>query len=164
MVALVVHALLGLTVLVLVIRSNPAIFSRLPVGPQVSALELFYYVVGVASVALGWYFNFRYVQEYSVPGAHNPLWGPGSWWEFMGLGYANPAASSASQDYTIMSVLIFPVWVIVDGRRRGINRAWLYILFILFASSAFPWAFYLATVERQRRLQQAGQPTGVSVG
>jgi hypothetical protein len=165
MVSLVVHALLGIVVLVILIRANGAIFRRVPVGPRVSALELFYYVVGIASIGLGYYFNHQYVQEYSVPGEHNALWGEhGSWREFMALGYANPAASSASEDYTIMSVLIFPVWAVVDGRRRGINLAWLYIAFILFFSSSFAWAFYLATVERQHRHEKAGQATGVSVG
>jgi hypothetical protein len=55
-------------------------------------------------------------------------------------------------------LLIFPVWAIVDGRRRGIKNAWLYIAFILFFSSASAWAFYLAAVERQRRHQLAAVP------
>jgi Terpene cyclase DEP1 len=150
MVSLFVHALLGVAVLAFIVRANSAIFTRFQTGPQVSALELFYYVVGVASIALGYYFNYHYVQEYVIPSS-NPIWGPGSWQEFIALGYTNPAASSASEDYTIMSLLIFPVFAIVDGRRRGIKHAWLYIGFILFASSAFAWAFYLATAERQRR-------------
>jgi hypothetical protein len=157
MVSFFVHAILGVAVLVFIIRSNSAIFTRFQTGPQVSALELFYYVVGVASIALGYYFNFHYVQEYATPSS-NPVWGPGSWQEFISLGYTNPAASSASEDYTIMSLLIFPVFAVVDGRRRGIKHAWLYIGFILFASSAFAWAFYLATVERQRRQQHAAAP------
>jgi hypothetical protein len=155
MVALLVHLLIGFAALAVIIKSNSAIFARYQTSPQVSALEIFYYVVGVASVVLGYYFNYRYVQEYSVPGAHNAIWGHGSWAEFIGLGYANPAAASASQDYTIMSLLIFPVWVIIDGRRRGIKRAWLYCVLLLVTSSAFPWAFYLATAERQRRHQHA---------
>ena len=150
MVSLFVHALLGVAVLVFIVRSNSATFTRFQTGPRVSALELFYYVVGVASIALGYYFNYHYVQEYVIPSS-NPIWGPGSWQEFIALGYTNPAASSASEDYTIMSLLIFPVFAIVDGRRRGIKHAWLYIGFILFASSAFAWAFYLAMAERQRR-------------
>ena len=150
MVSLFVHALLGVAVLVFIVRSNSATFTRFQTGPRVSALELFYYVVGVASIALGYYFNYHYVQEYVIPSS-NPIWGPGSWQEFIALGYTNPAASSASEDYTIMSLLIFPVFAIVDGRRRGIKHAWLYIGFILFATSAFAWAFYLATAERQRR-------------
>ena len=153
MVSLVVHALLGVVVFVVIVKSNPAIFARFQTGSQVSALEVFYYVVGVASIALGYYFNYQFVQDYSTPSS-NPIWGPGNWQEFIALGYVNPAAGSASQDYTIMSLLIFPVFAIVDGRRRGINHAWLYIGFILFASSASAWAFYLAAVERQRRHQQ----------
>ena len=121
--------------------------------------DRFYWVAGIASVILGYYFNNSYVAEYApAGGAHNFIWGPGSWWEFITLGYANPAASSASQDYTIMSVLLFPIWSIVDGRRRGIKHAWLFCGFILFASSAFAWAAYLATVERQHRHQQLGAP------
>ena len=50
-----------------------------------------------------------------------------------------------------MSLLIFPVFVVVDARRRGIKGSWLYCLLLLVTSSAFAWAFYLATVERQRR-------------
>ncbi len=158
MVALLVHLVIGFTVMTVIIKSNTTVFARFQTGPQVSALEVFYYIVGIASVVLGYYFNYRYVQEYSVPGQHNAIWGHGSWAEFIGLGYANPAAASASQDYTIMSLLIFPVWVIVDGRRRGIKRAWLYCVLLLVTSSAFPWAFYLASIERQRRHQQVGAP------
>jgi hypothetical protein len=150
MVSLIVHALLGVVALAVIVKSNAAIFARFPTGSQVSALEVFYYVVGLASIALGYYFNYHFVQDYSTPDS-NPIWGPGSWQQFIALGYDNPAASSASQDYTIMSLLIFPVWAIVDGRRRGIKNAWLYIGFILFFSSASAWAFYLAAVERQRR-------------
>jgi hypothetical protein len=155
MVAIIVHLVLAFATLAVIVKLNPTIFARFASGPQVSKLEVFYYVVGIASVVLGYYFNHRYVLEYSVPGSHNAIWGPGSWSEFIMLGYENPAASSASQDYTIMSLLLFPVWSIVDGRRRGIRHAWLYCGFLLFASSAFAWAFYLASVERQRRHRQA---------
>jgi hypothetical protein len=65
--------------------------------------------------------------------------------------FANPAASSAGQDYTAGNVLLLPLMTIVDGRRRGIARPWLYFVSTLFTSFAFGWAFYLATVERQRR-------------
>lgn len=156
MVSLLIHGILGIVVVGIIVRTNPQIYARIPAGAQVSALEAFYYVVGIASIVLGYYFNTAYVEQYAPPGGlHNFIWGPGSWSEFIMLGYDNPAAGSASQDYTIMSLLIFPVWAIVDGRRRGINHAWLFIGFILFASSASAWAFYLAAVERQRRRQQA---------
>lgn len=159
MVSLIVHLILGFATMAFIVKTNPAIFARYSSGAQVTGLELFYYVAGIASVVLGYYFNNQYVAEYAPPGGmHNFIWGPGSWWEFITLGYANPAASSASQDYTIMSLLLFPLWSIVDGRRRGIKHAWLFCGFILFASSAFAWAAYLAVVERQHRHQQLGAP------
>jgi hypothetical protein len=156
MISLLVHGILGFLVIAAIAKTNPQIYSRVSTGPQVSALEAFYYLVGIASIVLGYYFNNQFVQEYAPAGGlHNFVWGPGSWSEFIMLGYDNPAASSASQDYTIMSLLIFPVWAIVDGRRRGINHPWLFLGFILFASSAAAWAFYLAAAERQRRQQKA---------
>lgn len=156
MVSLLVHGILGFVVVAIIVKTNPQIYTRVPAGAQISALEAFYYVVGVASIILGYYFNNQFVAEYAPPGGlHNFIWGPGSWTEFIVLGYDNPAASSASQDYTIMSLLIFPVWAVIDGRRRGINHAWLFIGFILFGSSASAWAFYLAAAERQRRQQKA---------
>ena len=159
MVSLIIHLVLGVVTAIVIVKSNPAIYKRFTSGPQVSMLEIFFYACGIAGLVLGYYFNNQYVHEYApTQGMHNFIWGPGSWSEFIALGYDNPAASSASQDYTIMSVLIFPVWVIVDGRRRGIKNAWLYIGFILFASSASAWAFYLAAVERQRRHKLAEAP------
>lgn len=161
MVSLIVHLVLGFATLAVIVRANPAVFARYSSGPPVGRLELFYYIAGVASVVLGYYFNNQFVADYAPAGGlHNFIWGPGSWAEFIALGYDNPAAASASQDYTIMSLLLFPAWLLVDGRRRGIKHAWLYLGFILFASSAFAWAFYLATIERQHRHQQQAVTAG----
>jgi hypothetical protein len=154
MVALVVHAILAVVVIAFIVKVNPAVFARVPAGSRSATLEIVYYVVGVVSIPLCWYFNFRYVQEYATD-SHNVLWGPGSWAEFISLGYANPAASSASADYTIGNVILLPLFTIIDGRRRGINRPWLFFVSSLFTSFSFAWAFYLATVERQRRHQQS---------
>jgi hypothetical protein len=154
MVALVVHAILAVVVIAVVIKLNPAIFGRVPASSQSATLEMLYYIVGIASIPLCWYFNFRYVQEYAT-GSHNVFWGPGSWAEFIALGYDNPAASSASADYTIGNVILLPLFTIIDGRRRGIKHPWLYFVSSLFTSFSFAWAFYLATVERQRRHEKA---------
>jgi drug/metabolite transporter (DMT)-like permease len=70
----------------------------------------------------------------------------------MRLMFDNPASSSAGIDFIIANVLLLPLITIVDGRRRGINRPWIFFVVTLFASFTFGWAFYLATVERQRRL------------
>jgi hypothetical protein len=156
MVSLLVHALLGIIVIIAIVRTNPAIFSRVPAGAPPSTLEMAFYVVGIASLPLCWYFNVRYVQEYAA----NPFWGQGDWTEFIKMGYANPAASSASADYTIGNVILLPLFTIIDGRRRGIRHPWLYFVASLFTSFAFAWAFYLATVERQRRHQRSELPVG----
>jgi hypothetical protein len=153
MVSLIVHLVLGIAVIVAIVALNPQIFRQPVTGPKVSVLEVVYYAAGIAATGFGYYCNYNYVDQYAPATGHNPIWGEhGSWLEFIQLGYANWAAASASQDYTIMSVILLPLFVIVDGRRRGIRHSWMYILLILFTSSAFPWAFYLATVERQRRV------------
>jgi hypothetical protein len=158
MVSLIVHAILGVAVVALVVRSNPRIFAR-PPGPRFSGVELLFYAVGIASIPVCWYFNMKFVQQYAMAGS-NPIWGPGSWTEFIQLGYVNPAASSASADYTIANVILLPLFTIIDGRRRGIRYPWLFFVSSLFTSFAFAFAFYFATIERQRRHQQAGVPVG----
>jgi hypothetical protein len=62
-------------------------------------------------------------------------------------------------------LVVLPLFVIVDGRRRGVRHPWLYVMFVLTASSTFGWAFYLATVERQRRARASETPEhGVATG
>ncbi len=153
MVSLIAHAVLGVITIWLIVRSNPAIFRRTGSGPLLSTYEWVLYVAGAASVILGWYFNIRFVQTRGPDKTlFNPLWGDGSWAQYIKLMFANPASSSAGQDYTIGNALLLPVMTIVDGRRRGIARPWLFFVSSLFTSFAFAWAFYLATTERQRRL------------
>jgi Terpene cyclase DEP1 len=147
MVALLVHALLGIATVWFTIASNPRVFSRPSAGPRFSALEVAFWAVGLASLPLCWYFNIRYVYEY----ADNPFWGQATWAEFIKLGYANPAAASASADYTIVNVILLPLFTIIDGRRRGIRHPWLFLVTSFFTSCAFAFAFYFATIERQRR-------------
>jgi len=158
MASLIAHALLGVLTIWLIIRANPAIYRRTASGPLLSSYEWALYAAGIASVVLGWYFNIRFVQK-DGPGSifFNPLWGDGSWAQYIKLMFANPAASSAGQDYTIGNAFLLPLMTIVDGRRRGISRPWLFFVSSLFTSFAFAWAFYLATTERQRRLTDAAR-------
>ncbi len=155
MVSLIVHLVLGIGIIAWIVRANHHVFAR-PAdgGAMFSPLEILFYVVGVASVALGYYFNQRFVATYAVEGG-NPIWGPGSWQQFIVLGYANPAAASASQDYTIINVILLPLFTIIDGHRRGIKRPWLYFVSSLFTSCAFAYAFYFATLDRVHRQQKA---------
>jgi hypothetical protein len=163
MVSLVVHALLGLTVIGWIVASNRQVFARPSSGPLLSPLECAYYLVGIASVALGWYFNIRFVHDYSA-GSSNPIWGPGSWSDYIRLMFTNPAASSASQDYTIANVVLLPLFTIIDGYRRGLRRPWLFFLSSLFTSFAFAFAFYFATLERRRRHEHASHIGGSCAG
>ncbi|OBF27902.1 DUF2834 domain-containing protein [Mycobacterium sp. ACS4331] len=162
MVSLVVHLVLGVAVVAWIVRANPKVFSRVPGGPPLSAMEITFYVVGVASIALGYWFNHQFVAQYAVEGG-NPIWGEGSWQQFIALGYTNPAAASASQDYTIINVILLPLFTIADGLRRGIRHPWLFFVSSLFTSCAFAYAFYFATVERQHR-QENAQALAPSVG
>ena len=130
--------------------------------PAIGVLEGAYYLAGIASVVVGWYFNIRFVTQYAQ-GHHNPLWGDGSWAQYLKLMFANPAASSAGQDYTIANAVLLPLMVVVDGRRRGIVRPWLFFVVTLFTSFAFGWASYLAAVERLRRLREAADQEPVTV-
>lgn len=88
MVSLLVHAALGVVVIGWIVSSNPKVFTRPAGGSWFSLPECVYYVVGIASIALGWYFNIRFVQQYAH-GAANPLWGPGSWAEYVRLMFTN---------------------------------------------------------------------------
>ncbi|MCF6385540.1 DUF2834 domain-containing protein [Mycobacterium sp. MBM] len=154
MASLIVHLVLGIGIIAWIVRANRHIFAR-PTdgGPMVSPLEILFYVIGAASIVLGYYFNHQFVATYAVEGG-NPIWGPGSWQQFVMLGYANPAAASASQDYTIINVILLPLFTIVDGHRRGIKRPWLFFVSSLFTSCAFAYAFYFATVDRVHRQQR----------
>jgi Protein of unknown function DUF2834 len=158
MLSLIAHAALGVAVIWLIVAGNRAVFRRPAAGPLLSPLECAYYLAGIASVLVGWYFNVRFVSQYAH-GHTNPIWGDGSWAQYIRLMYVNPAASSAGQDYTIGNVILLPLMTITDGRRRGITRPWLYFVASLFTSFAFAWAFYLATVERQRRQRPAPATT-----
>jgi len=162
MLSLLVHALLGIATVIWVVRSNPEIFRRAASGPLFSPLELAIYAVGVASIVGGWIFNIRFVTEYTDGWLTNPLWGDGSWVHYCQLIFDNPAGGSASIDFLIANVVLLPLIAISDGLRRGINKPWLFFVVTLFASFTFGWAFYAATVVRQRRLAEMDAPVGAS--
>jgi glycopeptide antibiotics resistance protein len=160
MVSLLVHAILGLIVIGWIVASNPKVFARPAGGPLLSPLECVYYVVGIASIVLGWYFNIRFVLD--AHGQGNLVEGPASYPHFLRSQFASPAAGSGISDYLIANVILLPLFTIVDGLRRGIRRPWLYFLCSFFTSFSFPLAFYFATIERQRRhAQSSTTPTTV---
>src|SRR3954451_15851341 len=79
MVSLIVHGLLGVLVVWLVIRSNPAIFRRPASDPLLSTMKIALYAGGVVSIGIGWCFNVRYVTDNTDGWFTNPFVGDGSW-------------------------------------------------------------------------------------
>ena len=139
--SLFIFGTLGVASTIFAVVCNRHLFTG-GVAGRVSLLEGIYYVAGVASLGLGWYFNVRYVHTYG----HRA-----NYINFTKMLFVNWAAASAAQDYTIVNVVLLPLWTIVDGRRRGIRVAWIFFVVSLFTSLAFAMAMYLAFVERQVR-------------
>jgi hypothetical protein len=114
-------------------------------GGRASVLECLYYLLGIVSLGLGWYFNVRYVHQYG----HEA-----SYVDYTKALFSNWASDSAAQDYIMVNLILFPLWSITDGRRRGLRLPWIFFVMSLFTSLAFSVAFYLAFVERQLRYNQ----------
>ena len=138
--SLVFYGLLGVASTALAFTYNRRLFTGSSTQ-RVSTLEGFYYVAGLASLCLGWYFNIRYTHS----DAH------ASYVNYTKMLFSNWASDSAAQDYTIVNVVLLPLWTIVDGRRRGLRIPWIFFVMSLFTSLAFSMAMYLAFVERQIR-------------
>ena len=69
--------------------------------------------------------------------------------------FTNWAADSAAQDYTIVNLVLLPLWTITEGARRGLRWAWIFFVMSLFTSLAFSVALFLAFMERQLRYNRA---------
>jgi hypothetical protein len=141
---LLISGILGIATTAAAFYVNRHLFSGGTAGP-VSLLEGVYYVVGVCSIGLGWYFNVRYTHTY-----HNA-----SYWNYTKMLFTNWAADSAAQDYIIVNVVLLPLWTIVEGGRRGLRWAWIFFVMSLFTSLAFSIAMFLAFMERQLRCNNA---------
>ena len=119
-----------------------------------------YYAAGIASIVLGYYFNIHFVHGRARAG--QPDLGPASYPDFIKGQFATPACGSGNQDYMIANVILLPVFTIIDGYRRGLRRPWLFFVSSFFTSFAFPFAFYFATMERQRRHAQSPVPAPIT--
>ena len=125
-----------------------------PTAGRVSTLEGLFYLFGLISLGLGWYFNVRYT--HSAP--HSA-----SYVNYTKALFTNWASDSAAQDYIMVNAVLLPIWTIVDGRRRGLRVPWIFFVMSLFTSLVFSMAFYLAFVERQiRYTRSATSPESVS--
>jgi len=139
--SLAFFGIVGIVVTVVAFFVNRRIFTRRGGGP-VTPLEAVYYLIGVISLGLGWYFNVRYVHSYPKTS---------SYVDYTKMLFSNWAADSAAQDYIIVNLLLLPLWTIVDGRRRGLRAPWIFFLMSLATSLAFSMALFLAFIERQIR-------------
>src|SRR5581483_8606842 len=135
MTSLLIHAALGLLCVVLFFHFNRYLYRSDWRGSGVSALEAVYYLIAVCSVSLGWYFDVQYVQAFPQQAG---------WIHFTKMLFTNPAASSGSQDLIAANALLFPLWSVVDGRRRGLKQPWIYFVLSLFTSFGFAMGLYLA--------------------
>ena len=145
---LLIFGLLGLAATAAAFWVNRRIFTGGGAGP-VTLLEAVYYLVGVTSIVLGWYFNVRYTHTY-----HDA-----SYWNNTKKLFTNWAADSAAQDYVIMNLVLLPLWTIVEGGRRGLRWAWIFFVMSLFTSLAFSVALFLAFMERQLRYNRSLAPS-----
>jgi hypothetical protein len=146
--SLVFYAVLGIISTGVAFTCNRRLFANGVVG-RVSLLEGLFYFFGLVSLGLGWYFNVRYVHQYG----HKA-----SYIDYTKALFSNWASDSAAQDYTMVNVILLPLWTIVDGRRRGMRVPWIFFVMSLFTSLAFSMAMYLAFVERQIRYNREALP------
>ncbi|MFN8545032.1 MAG: DUF2834 domain-containing protein [Candidatus Binatia bacterium] len=142
MTSLLIHAALGLLTVVFFFVANAHLYRRDWPGSQATVLEGLYYALAVVSVCVGWYFNQKYVFAYP---------NEASWLHFTRQLFDTPAGGSGAQDLIITNAILFPLWTMIDGPRRGLRRAWLYFVMSLFTSFGFAMGLYLAAQERQVR-------------
>jgi hypothetical protein len=143
--SLVFYGILGVLSTVFAFWANRRLFTGGRAG-RVSVLEAIYYLLGAASLFLGWYFNVRYVHH---DGAH------ATYVNYTKALFSNWASDSAAQDYIMVNVVLLPLWTIIDGRRRDLRVPWIFFVMSLFTSLAFAMAFYLAFIERQLRFNRS---------
>lgn len=142
MTSLLVHAALGVVSIIVFFYANARLYRRDWTGSKTTFLEGLYYSLAVISVCIGWYFNQKYVFAYPDQA---------SWIHFTKQLFDTPAGGSGAQDLIITNAILFPLWTMIDGPRRGLRWAWIYFVMSLFTSFGFAMGMYLAAQERQVR-------------
>jgi len=150
--SLVIFGILGIASTAVAFATNRRLFEGGAAG-RVTLLEGIYYVVGLCSLVLGWYFNVRYTHLYG----HRA-----NYIDYTKMLFTNWAADSAAQDYIIVNVVLLPLWTIVEGGRRGLKWAWIFFVMSLFTSLAFAMAMFLAFMERQLRYNRSLVPSNTA--
>ena len=142
--SLVFYGALGVASTAVAFVCNRHLFVERSAG-RVSALEGLFYFFGIASLCA------RLVLQCSL---RSPYPHTASYINYTKALFSNWASDSAAQDYTMVNLVLLPLWTIVDGRRRGLRAPWIFFVMSLFTSLAFAMAFYLAFVERQVRYKR----------
>jgi len=142
MTSLAIHAGLGLLTMVVFLRVNRHLYTGDWPGSRVTRLEGLYYLLAIASVCTGWYFNVTYVLTYPSEA---------SWVHFTKMLFTNPAGGSIAQDVIVTNAILFPLWTMIDGPRRGLRGTWIYFTMSLVTSFGFAMGLHLAAQERQVR-------------
>ena len=150
--SLVIFGILGIASTAVAFAANRRLFEGGATG-RVALLEGAYYVIGLCSLILGWYFNVRYTHLYG----HRA-----NYINYTKMLFTNWAADSAAQDYIIVNVVLLPLWTIVEGGRRGLKWAWIFFVMSLFTSLAFAMAMFLAFMERQLRYNRSLVPSNTA--
>ena len=150
--SLLVFGILGIASTAVAFGANRRLFDGGAAG-RVTLLEGAYYVVGLCSLVMGWYFNVRYTHLYG----HRA-----NYVNYTKMLFTNWAADSAAQDYIIVNVVLLPLWTIVEGGRRGVKWAWIFFVMSLFTSLAFAMAMFLAFMERQLRYNRSAAPSSTA--
>lgn len=99
--------------------------------------QAIYLALAVIGLLGCWYFNLQWMtgpMDSSLKG-------------FVEGGFANSASSSIAWDLTFGSLPIF-VFMIVEGRRIGMTRPWLYVIAGFTIAFAFACPLFLAVRER----------------
>ena len=111
-----------------------------------SKRQIIYLSLAVLGGITTWYFNIQFMLQSG--GAFGLM-------DFINGGMANAASSSLTMDVFIAATAGF-TWIIIESKKLGMQRPWLYVLLGCFI--AFAFAFPLFLFMRERHLQkQAAQ-------
>jgi hypothetical protein len=148
MTALLIHAALGLATILAFYLVNRHLYRDPWPGSEASWLEKVYFATALISVCVGWYYNIDYTLA-------DPA--TAGWYDFTVTLFDHPNCGSVGQDMILTNVVLFPLWTLIDGPRRGLRGCWVYFAMSLFTSFTFAVAFYLAAQERQLRWNAANR-------
>jgi Terpene cyclase DEP1 len=100
-------------------------------------LQFVYFALAAIGLSGCWYFNIQWSRSTLPQGANG----------FIRLMFANSASSSISWDLLFGSIPVF-IFMIVEGRRVGMRRPWLYAVAGLVTAFAFVCPLFLGMRER----------------